>query len=503
MAPTGTQSTTTALSGTAGHRAATWPYLVVPGAVTLGMCMWRISVPSYWRDESVSVTVGRGGLGALTSFISRIDAVHGLYYLLMHLVTRLGTSEVITRTPSAVASGVAAMGIAAIGARLYSAKAGLYGGLLYGLLPITSRYGQEARQYAMVSAGAVLATYFLVRALQDSRPQIRWYAAYAAAMGLVGWLHLYALFLLPAHAVTAGLWRHPQWRRRHRASWGLATLAAVLLVSPLAVVARGQEAAQVSWLERPGTRALYSLGLWVTGGGRVLLLVLVAAVVVGTARLLVRDHRNAAALTVPWMCLPFVLAWSVSQVHPVYHPRYILYSVCALALLGGVALDTVVGRLPAGRSWFPVAAAVTVLAVLALVTLPAQLAERGPRSRPDDLRSLAAALRRHSHPGDAVLYLPADRQAFATAYADAFARLNTTSLQDHETNLQPDSFRSALAAESRIWLVQILPHDHRYRSAASPRDLAILKNDKGLRTTTSRRFGSIRLTLYIRRTAGS
>ncbi|MGI5200472.1 glycosyltransferase family 39 protein [Spirillospora sp. CA-108201] len=471
--------------------------------VTLGMCMWRIGVPSYWRDESVSVVVGHGRLGALASFISRIDAVHGLYYLLMHLVTRLGTSEVITRTPSAVASGVAAMGIAAIGRRLYSPKAGLYGGLLYGLLPITSRYGQEARQYAMVSAGAVLAAYFLLRALQDSRPQIRWYAAYAATLSLVGWLHLYALFLMPAHAVTAGLWRHPRRRRRHRASWGLAALAAVLLVSPLAVVARGQEAAQVSWLQRPGSRALYSLGLRVTGDGRVLLLVLVAAVVVGTARLLVRDHGNAAALIVPWMCVPFVLAWSVSQVHPVYHPRYILYSVCALALLGGVALDTAVGLLPVGRPWFAVAAAVTALAVLALATLPAQLAERGPRSRPDDLRSLAATLRHHSRPGDAVLYLPADRQAFATAYAGAFARLNATALQDRETNLQPGAFRSALAAESRVWLIQIPPHDHRYRSTASPRDLAILKNDKGFRATGSRWFGSIRLTLYVRRTAGS
>ncbi|MGI5328529.1 glycosyltransferase family 39 protein [Actinomadura nitritigenes] len=502
MAPTGTQSTTIALPGTAGRLAVAWPDLVIPGVVTLCMCMWRIGVPSYWRDESVSVVVGHSGLGAMASFVSRIDAVHGLYYLLMHLVTGLGTSEVITRTPSAVASGLAALGIAAIGRRLYSPKAGLYGGLLYGLLPITSRYGQEARQYALVSAGAVLAAYFLLRALEDSRPQIRWYAAYAGTMGLLGWLHLYALFLLPAHAMTAGLWRHPQWRRRHCASWGLAALAAIVLVSPLAVVAHSQEAAQVSWLQRPGPRALYDFGLRITGDGRVLLLVLVVAVVVGTARLLASNHRNAAALTVPWMCVPFTLVWSVSQAHPVYHPRYILYSVCALALLGGVALDTAAVRLSAGRPWLAAASAVTVLVVLALATLPAQFAERGPRSRPDDLRSLAATLRQRSHPGDAVLYLPADRQVFATAYAGAFARLNATALQDHETNLQPGPFRSALAAESRVWLVQIPPHDHRYRSAASPRDLAILKNDKGFRATGSRWFGSIRLTLYVRRTAG-
>ncbi|MFB4297064.1 hypothetical protein [Actinomadura sp. NTSP31] len=99
-------------------------YPGVAGVVTLGICM---------RDESVSVVVGHSGVGGIREFTDRIDAVHMLYCL----VTELGTSEVVTRAPSAVAVA----GVAVLGKRLYSARAGLYGGLLYGMLPITSRYG--------------------------------------------------------------------------------------------------------------------------------------------------------------------------------------------------------------------------------------------------------------------------------------------------------------------------------------------------------------------------
>ncbi|MDL4819106.1 glycosyltransferase family 39 protein [Actinomadura opuntiae] len=466
-------------------------YPVVAGVVALGICLWRIGTPTYWRDESVSVVVGRSGVSGIREFTGRIDAVHTLYYLLIHLVTEVGTSEVFTRAPSAVAAALAAAGIAVLGRRLYSARAGLYGGLLYGLLPITSRYAEEVRQYALVSAGAVLASYLLLRSLDQQRLRAGWYIAYAASMGLLGWLHLYALFLLPAHAVTALLWDRR--RLHHLVAWGLAAFAAVAAVLPLVLVARGQEGAQVSWLRRPGLAAPYDYGLLVAGGGRIVLLALAAAVVAGAVRLAGRDHRNAAALVVPWLIVPFVVAWTISQAHPVYHPRYVLYCVCALALLAGVGLEAVTERLTGGLS-----VAVLALACLAVAVLPAQLELREPRSRPDDLRSLAAVLRQRSRPGDAVLYVPADQRVFATVYADAFARLDAAALHDHGRDLPTDRFRTALGSRSRIWVVEIPPPGHRYRTPLPLRNLTALRRDGRFTSTGSWAFGGVRLALYSR-----
>ncbi|WP_242907972.1 glycosyltransferase family 39 protein [Actinomadura terrae] len=461
--------------------------------MTLGICLWRIGTPTYWRDESVSVVVGHSGVGGIGDFTSHIDAVHRLYYLLIDLVTVFGTGEAVTRAPSAVAAALAAVGIAVLGWRLHSARAGLYGGLVYGLLPITSRYGQEVRQYALVSAGAVLAAYLLLRALEDPRPRVGWYAAYAGAMGLMGWFHLYALFLVPAHGLTVALW-NGDGRLRRLAYWGSATLVAVLAVVPLVLAARGQEGTQVSWLSRPGAGALYDFGVLIAGGG-VVLAVLVAAVAVG---LLGRGHRDAVALVAPWLLVPVAVAWTISQAHPVYHPRYVLYCVCAFALLAGMGLATAGEWLPGRRAWAAPAAATVALACLAVAVLPDQAAMRRPRSRPDDLRGLATVLRQNARPGDAVVYLPADRRVFATAYADAFARLDAAPLHDHGGDLPTPRFKAALAGRSRIWVVEIPPPGHRYRTPVPLHNRTALQRDPRFHTVQKWSFGGVLLTLFQR-----
>ncbi|WP_165495119.1 glycosyltransferase family 39 protein [Actinomadura roseirufa] len=466
----------------------------IPGAVTLGICLWRIGTPTYWRDESVSVVVGHSGVGGIRDFTEHIDAVHRLYYLLMDLVTLFGTDEAVTRAPSAMAAALAAVGIAVLGRRLHSARAGLYGGLLYGLLPITSRYGQEVRQYAIVSAGAVLATYLLLRALQGPRHRIAWYAAYAGAMGLLGWLHLYALFLLPAHGLTVAIW-NGDGRIRRLACWGSAALVSVLAVVPLVLSARGQEGTQVSWLSRPGAGALYDFGLLIAGSGVVLAL-LVAAVAAG---LVGRGQREAVALVVPWLLVPVAVAWTISQAHPVYHPRYVLYSVCAFALLAGMGLATAGSWVPARRAWVAPAATAVALVCLAAAVLPDHVAMRGPRSRPDDLRGLATVLRRSARPGDAVVYLPADRRVFATAYAGAFARLNAAPLHDGGKDLPTPRFKAALAAQSRIWVVEIPPPGHRYRTPVPMGNRKALRADARFHAAAGWNFGGVLLTLFERK----
>src|SRR4029450_3060330 len=184
----------------------------IPALAAFTVGLWRISAPSYWRDEPVPPAMAPPPLGDMAHALDRSDAVHGLYYLLMHPIAAISTSETIMRLPSVVAAAAAAAGIAALGGRLGSVRAGLLGGLTYAALPVVSRYAQEARSYALVSATAVAATFLLVRALDQERTQWRLYLGYAAAVAMLGWLHLYALLLVAAHGLTV-LGRPPQPRR--------------------------------------------------------------------------------------------------------------------------------------------------------------------------------------------------------------------------------------------------------------------------------------------------
>ena len=154
--------------------------------------------------------------------LGHADAVHGVYYLMVWAVVRIfGTAELVTRLPSAVAMAVAAIAVAGIGRRLISRRAGLLAGLVFAALPEVSRYGQEARSYATVSALAAVASYLLVRVLNEAGPgtgespapggadgpgrppeRRRWLIGYGAAVAALGVVNIFGLVIIPAHGLT-------------------------------------------------------------------------------------------------------------------------------------------------------------------------------------------------------------------------------------------------------------------------------------------------------------
>ena len=178
----------------------------VPPALMLAMALWRITGPSYWRDEAATMTAVQRPFGALLRMMGHVDAVHGVYYLLIWAAVRAGgPGELVTRLPSALAMAGAAAAVAALGRRLVSPAAGLASGLLFAVLPQISLYAQDAREYALVTALAATASYLLVRAMAAAGPRPGWLAGYAACLGVMGSLNVFSLLLAGAHAVTVGV----------------------------------------------------------------------------------------------------------------------------------------------------------------------------------------------------------------------------------------------------------------------------------------------------------
>lgn len=357
-----------------------------------------------WRDESVTYRLAQRPLRENWALLHHIDAVHGLYYLLMHAeFAVLGVGLTALRLPSVAATVATTAAVTAIGSRLAGSRTGVLAGTFYTLLPVTQQYAQEGRSYALVCALVTWATYALVVALTaDSRAA---WASYALLLALAGWLNLFAVLALPAHGITA-------WRTRER-RWYAAAGAVLIAVLPLAAVARGQAGRQLGWLAHPGPAAWEHFGT-------------VAAA--GLALACYARSRALANLAVPLLVVPPALLLTVSLVKPWYLERYVLYALPGLALLAAAAADRHLAsraRIRTIRAYAP--ACLAALAAVA-VLLPWSLDVRTPQSRKDDVFAVARAVQTAQLPGDAVLFMPSRRREWLLASPAVYRRLNDVAL---------------------------------------------------------------------------
>lgn len=475
--------------------------LVVPALVTLVVGSWDLGRPSYWRDEAATLDAEARSLPALLRMLTNVDAVHGAYYLLMWpVVHTFGTAEVAVRLPSVLAMAAGAAGVAALGRRLHSPGAGLVAGLVFAALPQVSRYAQEARSYALVLACAVLATYLLVRAVEE--PGRRWLAGYGAAIAVLGLLNLFGLLLLAGHALFLLVGHRPLLRR-----W--LTVAALACLPALPVVGLAwDQRGQLGWLVAPGFTAPGDLALWMTGSvGAVAVLSLLIGLGLHS-----RAGTSSGWLVLPWLLAPPLLLMVVSWVAmPVYTQRYVVYCLPALALAAGLGLTRItltpraIGLIPGAIRLAPrairLAPQVIVLVLIAGFGLPSQFAERQPAGHGDDIRGAADVLARHAHPGDGVLYdcptchYPDMPREFASAYPAAFSWLDDLALAESPVasgtlrgvDISQATLARRLDRARRVWLVEML-------GTSVPAPLA----GSGLHRVASYRAGDITVSLYER-----
>ena len=424
--------------------------------VTLAVTLWKIQVPSFWRDEAATLSATQRPFTGLIAMLGHVDVVHGSYYVLIWLQVRLaGHGELALRLPSALAMAVTAALITVTGRRLVSGRAGLAAGLTFAALPAVSWFAQDARPFALETAAGAAASYFLVRLAEDGGRR-RWARCYAASLVALGLMNLFGLLLIPAHAVTVAAWRgrYPQPGRALARQWLRATTIACLALAPL-MAAAWRQRGQVGWLRPPGAAAALATGRLVGSAGLLLAVMVLTGMGLAYA---VLGHRLRAdwpvrlpALSLPWLLVPPVLLFAMSQVQPAYTFRYIVFCMPAAALLIGTGLAA------AGRVAGPAG-----LALIVLLALPAQLGERGPSGHTDNIRGLDQIVARNAQPGDAVLYPQAGSRTFAAAYPYGLVRLNDVMLGEAAarsdtiagTDARAPAARSRLGRVTRVWVIQ-------------------------------------------------
>src|SRR6266849_3935897 len=136
-----------------------------PAMAVLGL--WGLArSQSMGNDEVATHWAASLSLRDLAHLLNNVDAVHGLYYLLMHYWMALGSSPTFMRIPSVISMTAAAAMVAIIGRRLTgSGWAGLFAGLIMAVTPTISYYAQTARSYALVFACVAGSTLALLHVL--------------------------------------------------------------------------------------------------------------------------------------------------------------------------------------------------------------------------------------------------------------------------------------------------------------------------------------------------
>ncbi|MFC0006721.1 glycosyltransferase family 39 protein [Micromonospora siamensis] len=291
--------------------------------------------------------------GAHRSAPAGADVASPLHHLLLRAwATVFGQSDLALRTPSILAVTATAALVAALAARVFTPRVGLLAGLIFALLPATTRYAQQPQPYALAMLAAVLATWCLVRFVEA--PTARRLAGYGAAVLLLGTCHALALLLLVGHGWAVVFFRRglaPRWLLV--AALGAAPAAALLLLD----ARRG---------DRLAAGVAPTLDVLAATPGQ-LFGVTALAGVLGWLALFSLPLRRSAALYTAWAVAPPLALLLIAQATPVWLPSVLLFTLPAWATLGAVAL----ARVRAG--W-----CAAVLVAVAVLAAPVQVALRSP-----------------------------------------------------------------------------------------------------------------------------
>jgi mannosyltransferase len=383
------------------------------GLVLLAICtvtgvlgLFRVGSKGLWHDEAFGEAMARLDLPSLWSATVPREAFSGLYFVLLHLWLRLGDSETWLRLPSAICGILAAWALFVVTRRLFGQRTATIAGVLLACNAFFVRYEQEARSYTLALLAVLLATYALVRAV-DQPSRAHW-ITYTAAGAFAIYAHFFSAFVIAAHFLSLLLFR-PNRLRTWNAWMGYGFMA--ILVAPLTLaMALNDELQRRAFIPRPTLQSLPLLFLELTGAegmsrsGRLLLLAYFLACCVGVlviARgvLTLHEARREGlwplALMMMWLGVPVLGSLAMSIVQPVFLARYLIIALPPLIILASIGISTLTTP----------SRALAVAVIVALSAFSLHSYYTADYKNEEDWRRATAYVLANSRPGDQALFL--------------------------------------------------------------------------------------------------
>jgi mannosyltransferase len=437
---------------------------LIVGVLAAAVSLAGAGRPSFWYDEAATISASYSrSLGQLWRMLSNVDAVHGLYYVLMHCWFEIfPPTEFWSRAPSGLAAGGATAGIVVLGRQFSSRTVALASGVLCGILPRTTWAGIEARPYAMSMMAAVWLTVLLIVAVRRESGWV--WLSYGIALGLVMLLDMYLVLVLMAHAAFVCIFHR---NRKVLVPFAITSVLTVCALTPFAIEVVGQ-VHQIKWIAPIGRRTIEDVTVQQYFERSPLFAVLSALVVVAAIVLWLctsakppKADRHLLTLAVAWMVIPTALIVLLSVLaHPIYTPRYLSFTAPPMALVLGICIGAL-----AVKPWV----ATALVSLFAIAAGPNYVsAQRGPYAKYGmDYSQVADLITAKAAPGDCLLvndtvtFMPAPMRPLMAARPDAYRKLIDLTLWQRatdrndvfDTNLIPEVVAKPLSHCSVVWII--------------------------------------------------
>jgi mannosyltransferase len=437
---------------------------LIVAALATAVSLVSAGRPSFWYDEAATISASYSrSLGQLGQMLSNVDAVHGLYYLIMHGWFQIfPPTEFWSRAPSALAVGGAAAGVVVLGKQFSSRTLAVTSGVLCAILPRATWAGVEARPYALSMMAAVWLTVLLVHAARRNNVWV--WLLYGIALAISTLLDVYLGLLFLAHVVFIGTFRRT---RTVAVRFAITSVLTVCALAPFVVLAAGQ-VHQISWITPFGRRSIEDVTVqqyFERSPPFALLsaLVVIAGIVLWlcTPAHLGEADRQLLTIAVAWLVIPtaLIVIWS-ALIDPIYTPRYLCFTAPALALVLGVCVAAL-----AVTPWM----ASALVSLFALAAAPNYLlVQRSPYAKYGmDYSQVADLIAARAAPGDCLLindtvtFQPAPMRPLMAARPDAYRKLIDLSLWQRatdrndvfDTNLIPEASAGPLSDCRVVWII--------------------------------------------------
>lgn len=352
---------------------------------------------SFWLDEIASVVIARTHGAVFRDFLWRHEGNMALYYLLLHPWLHFGYGEAMVRLISVIPGVLSIPFFYLLAARLFGRSTAILAAWLFALSSCDVVYSQEARGYSLLVLAVIVATYLLVRVIEQPTWGRAW--AYGAAAGVMLYCHYFGALLLAAQAIS--LAALPAGRRPWK-QLGLAAAVIVVLGAPVAWMVHIQDVAHIAWVPRPSWLELYHVFVFLAaesgkGVGAALLTLELVPIFIYLRKMPAQRRSPqlefwGQALVASCAFSPIVLTLLVSLARPIFFHRFLIICLPGWLLMVAAGAEQI-RRAGLRRS---LNAAVIVLSLAATI-----VSYTHPR---EDWRGVAQYLIAQANPQDRVLY---------------------------------------------------------------------------------------------------
>ncbi|MEJ2272210.1 MAG: glycosyltransferase family 39 protein [Candidatus Bathyarchaeota archaeon] len=154
---------------------------------------------SLWLDEVLSVA----SQSDFQRHLSNIYLPMHLYFVVLHIFTYFGTSEIVLRLPSFIFGILSIILMYKIGKLFFGRLEGLIGAFLLSISTILIRHSQEARYYSLSAFLSLLSFFFLFKAVKEHDRKL-WVGFFFSTI-LAVLSHYYMIFIVLIEVIFLGI----------------------------------------------------------------------------------------------------------------------------------------------------------------------------------------------------------------------------------------------------------------------------------------------------------